>query len=165
MGWRAGRAFIAATAGATTLLALSWASAQQQPVAFPHSTHIEKAGLQCTDCHEGAAARDSAGLPSIRKCMACHQFIAKDSPEVARLAEYWERRHEVPWVRVYGFAKQAAVQFRHAPHARAGVACSKCHGQVEAMQTATLAVRHTMGTCIDCHRERNASDDCLACHF
>ena len=147
------------------LAALHPAVAQQQPIGFSHRAHIEKARMQCTDCHEGAASRDAAGIPSIRKCMLCHQFIGKDLPEIVRLTEFWDRKHEVPWVRVYGFKRDAAVQFRHAPHARAGIECNRCHGDVGSMTVASRAVRHTMGTCIDCHRQRSASDDCLACHY
>lgn len=146
------------------LLALPVALAEQ-PIGFSHSVHIEKARMQCTDCHDGAASRDQAGIPSIRKCMLCHQFIGTDLPEVVRLSEYWDKKHEVPWVRVYGFKKEAAVQFRHSPHARAGITCNKCHGPVETMAVAVKTVRHTMGTCITCHRESRASDDCLVCHF
>ncbi|MCY4596326.1 MAG: cytochrome c3 family protein [Bryobacterales bacterium] len=146
-----------------TLLAV--AAVAQQPVGFSHKAHIEKASMQCVDCHEGAVSRDAAVIPSIRKCMLCHQFIGKDLPEVVRLTEYWERKHEVPWVRVYGFEEKAAVQFRHAPHARAEIACSQCHGDVASMTVAVEAVRHTMGTCVTCHRQKGATDDCLACHF
>ncbi|MYC65492.1 MAG: cytochrome c3 family protein [Acidobacteriia bacterium] len=150
---------------ALLLLVVQTASAAEQPIGFSHTAHIEKASMQCTDCHEGATSRDSAGLPSIRKCMLCHQFIATDLPEVVRLSKYWERKHEVPWERIYGFAKTAAVQFRHAPHARAEIACSQCHGDVASMTVAVEAVTHTMGSCIQCHRDNSATDDCLACHF
>ena len=67
--------------------------AAEQPVGFSHAAHIEKARMQCTDCHEGAESRDSAGIPSIRKCMLCHQFIATELPEVARLAAYWVKNN------------------------------------------------------------------------
>ena len=140
-------------------------SAAEQPLGFSHSAHIEKAKMQCVDCHTGATSRDSAGIPSISKCMLCHQFIGKDLPEVVRLTEYWDRKREVPWIRVYGFKKEAAVQFRHAPHARAEIACSQCHGDVASMAVAVKAADHTMGSCVTCHRENKASDDCLACHF
>ena len=147
------------------LASVSAALGQQQPIGFSHRTHVEKARMQCADCHEGASSRDVAGIPSIRKCMLCHQFIGKDLPEIVRLAEYWERKHEVPWVRVYGFKQDASVQFRHAPHARAEIECQRCHGDVGSMTVASKVVRHTMGTCIECHRENQASDDCLVCHF
>ncbi len=147
------------------LLAFPSQAVTQQPLDFSHSAHVEKAKMQCVDCHTGAVSRDVAGIPTISKCMLCHQFIGTDLPEVVRLTEYWERKHEVPWVRVYGFKKDAAVQFRHAPHARAEVACSECHGDVASMRVAVKAVHHTMGSCVTCHRENKASDDCLACHF
>ncbi len=146
------------------LVSLPRASADQ-PIAFSHQAHIEKARMKCVDCHTGATTRDMAGIPSIRKCMLCHQFIGKDLTEVQRMTEYWQRQHEIPWVRIYGFPKKVAVQFRHAPHARAQVECSECHGDVGSMTVAVKAVRHTMGSCIDCHRENRASDDCLVCHF
>ena len=146
------------------LLAVPVAAADQ-PIGFSHVAHIEKARMQCTDCHEGAQSRDSAGIPSIRKCMLCHQFMATELPEVVRLTEYWERQHEVPWRRIYGFAKIAAVRFRHAPHARAEIECAQCHGDVGSMTVAVKAVNHTMGTCIQCHRDNSATDDCLACHY
>ena len=139
--------------------------AADQPLTFSHAAHIEKARMQCTDCHSGAKTRDAAGIPSIRRCMACHQFIATDRPEIGRLVAYWEKQREVPWLRVYGFAKDAAVQFRHAPHARAEIECARCHGDVASMTVAVPAVVHTMGTCVQCHRDNSASDDCLACHY
>ena len=146
-------------------LALISVAIAEQPIQFSHSAHIEKANMQCVDCHDGATSRAAAGIPSIRKCMLCHQFIATDLPAVQRLTEYWERKHEVPWTRVYGFKEKAAVQFRHAPHARAGVECSSCHGDVPSMTVARKAVNHTMRSCVECHRENGADDDCLACHF
>jgi len=138
--------------------------AQQQPLAFPHNTHVE-AGLQCVDCHTGADIYDRAGLPSTQKCMLCHEKIAAGKPAIQQLAEYWEKKREVPWVRVYGFHPEAAVKFRHAPHARAGVECAECHGNVAGMTVATEAVEHTMGRCVSCHRANQASDDCVACHY
>ena len=146
------------------LLALPAALAQQ-PLEFPHNTHVEKAGMRCIDCHSRADVQDRAGIPSIRKCMLCHKKIGTELPEVVRLTEYWDKKREVPWVRVYEFSEEAAVQFRHSPHVRAQIGCSQCHGDVAAMSVAVEAVEHTMGTCISCHRENNASDDCVACHY
>lgn len=141
------------------------AALAQQPLEFPHNIHVEKAGMRCIDCHSRADLQDQAGIPSIRKCMLCHRKIGTELPEVVRLTEYWDKNHEVPWVRVYEFDEKAAVQFRHAPHVRAKIACAQCHGDVAAMTVAIKAVEHTMGTCVSCHRENNASDDCVACHF
>ena len=139
-------------------------AAQQQPIDFPHDKHIEQ-GLDCIDCHSHADTGAAATLPSVSKCMLCHEKVAVEGAGVKALREYAERKREVPWVRVYGFARTAHVKFRHAPHARAKIECSRCHGQVATMTVATRAVTHNMGTCVSCHRENNADDDCAACHY
>jgi hypothetical protein len=138
--------------------------AQQQPIEFPHNQHIAK-GLECIDCHIGVDSRAQAGLPSVAKCMLCHEKVATDGPGVQKLREYAEKKREVPWIRVYEFNREGHVLFRHAPHVRAGVECSICHGNVAAMTVATRQVTHNMGTCLDCHRQQRASQDCAACHF
>jgi hypothetical protein len=138
--------------------------AQEQPIEFPHNQHIAQ-GLACLDCHSTADTGAAATIPSIYKCMLCHEKIATDGPGVTALHAYAEQRREPPWVRIYGFGKTAHVKFRHAPHVRKGITCQSCHGQVQEMTTAQPAVRHTMGTCVTCHRQNQASDDCTVCHY
>ena len=138
--------------------------AQQQPIDFPHNLHVAE-GLECIDCHSTVDTRAAATLPSVRKCMLCHEKVATDGPGVRALREYMKKRREVPWVRVYGFAESAHVKFRHWPHIQAKIACQMCHGSVEKMTTATRVINHTMGTCVNCHRQNQASDDCAACHY
>jgi hypothetical protein len=139
--------------------------AQGQPIDFPHNTHVSKVAMECIDCHSRVDTRAEAGLPSVRKCMLCHQKIAVDKPGVKALHGFAEKKHEVPWVRVFGFEREAQVKFMHAPHVRAKIACTRCHGAVEKMTVAEPAVKHTMGTCVSCHREHKASTECIACHF
>jgi hypothetical protein len=144
-----------------------WAAAvlaQQQPVLFPHNRHVAL-GLDCLDCHSGADTRAAATLPSVRKCMLCHEKLATDLPEVKKLAAYAAKKQEVPWQRVYGFTREALVKFRHAPHVRAKIDCTTCHGNVAAGTVAQPLVKHTMGTCLTCHRQQQASEDCAACHY
>lgn len=154
--------------GATLFALLSLlplaAAAQQQPIEYPHNTHVA-IGLECIDCHSLADTRAEATLPSIRKCLLCHEKLANEGPGVTRLLEFAKQGREVPWRRVYEFEKSAHVKFRHAPHVRGSIACKTCHGNVAEMTTAQRAVNHTMGTCLTCHREQQATDDCLACHF
>jgi len=159
MQWKrsAGRAL------GTVCLVLA-ANAQQQPIEYPHNKHIAL-GLACIDCHSTADTHAEATIPSIRKCMLCHDKVANEGPGVQKLTEFAASGREVPWQRVYGFAKRAAVKFQHAPHIRAEVSCATCHGDVASMTTATKAVNHTMGTCLNCHRQKSASEDCVACHF
>jgi hypothetical protein len=140
------------------------ALAQQQPIAFPHNTHM-KLGLQCTDCHIGADIHDTAGIPSVRKCMLCHAKLAREKPEVQKVIAYANKNIEIPWVRVYGFSPEAHVKFRHAPHYQAGVPCARCHGDMTKATVAESTVTHNMGTCLTCHRQMHASEDCAACHY
>lgn len=141
-----------------------WRPPPIQPVAFPHKLHLAK-GFKCESCHPGAAGGPVAGLPGVKFCMSCHQLYATDSPEVRKLAGYLARGEEVPWQRVYGFSPMAHVRFNHAPHIRAGVPCSACHGDLSQQTVARLAVNLNMGACLDCHRSRKASTDCTTCHF
>ena len=140
------------------------AARAQQPIAFPHNTHMQL-GMQCVDCHIGADVRDAAGLPSVRKCMLCHAKLAREKPEVRKVIGYANKNVEIPWVRVYGFSPEAHVKFRHEPHYQAGIPCSTCHGDLTKATVAQRTVNHNMGTCLTCHRQRHASQDCAACHF
>src|SRR6059036_1358501 len=107
--------------------------------------------------------------------MGCHQTIgAQDNPEIAKIHEYARRGEPIPWVRV--FKVPEFTYFPHKPHVRAGVKCQSCHGPVETMTTvgATTGPRIvndllnltgmrpappvlSMGWCIDCHRDQNAT--------
>ena len=145
-------------------LSLAAAIAAVQPIEFPHNKHIAN-GLDCIDCHITVDTEAAAGLPSVRKCMLCHAKFATSGPEVKKLLVYSKERREVPWERVYTFEPEAQVKFQHAAHVRAKIECKTCHGEVEKMTVAQRAVRHTMGTCLTCHRERHATEDCAACHF
>jgi Cytochrome c7 and related cytochrome c/Class III cytochrome C family len=136
----------------------------EQPIVFPHSTHM-KFGLDCLDCHVGANTRAAAGIPSVRKCMLCHAKLAREKPEVKKVIEYAKKNVEIPWERVYGFSRNAHVKFRHAPHYRAGISCSTCHGDLRKATVAERSVTHNMGTCLTCHRQKHASEDCAACHY
>jgi len=133
-------------------------------VAFPHDKHMAL-GLACLDCHSAADQRAAAGMPSVRKCMLCHEKLAADKPEVKKVRAYAARGVEIPWERVYGFAPSALVKFRHAPHYRSSIGCATCHGDVAKGTVAVLAVKHNMGTCLSCHRQYKATEDCAACHY
>jgi len=140
------------------------AALAEQPVAFPHDKHMTL-GLACLDCHSTADQRAAAGMPSVRKCMLCHEKLAADKPEVKKVRAYAARGVEIPWERVYGFSPSALVKFRHAPHYRSNISCATCHGDVAKGTLAVLAVKHSMGTCLSCHRQYKATEDCAACHY
>lgn len=138
----------------------------RQPIPFPHSTHVTKAMLKCTEtCHESVTKGPVAGIPGVKTCMICHDSIATDRPLIQEITAYYKRGVDLPWQRVYGFTHESHVRFEHAPHIRAKVDCAACHGDVGQGTVATRAVTHTMGFCVDCHKSRQASNDCLTCHF
>jgi hypothetical protein len=97
--------------------------------------------------------------------MLCHAKLATTRPEVKKVAAYASAHREIPWRRVYGFEPQALVKFQHAPHVRHGVACATCHGDITQAGTAQRLVNHNMGTCLGCHRQNGASEDCATCHY
>lgn len=136
-----------------------------QPIEFPHVTHIEK-GLTCTDyCHETVTKGPQAGLPSVNTCMICHAQIATDKPRIQQITQMQEKGLDLEWQRVYGFTQTAHVRFNHAPHIAAEVDCATCHGDIAHQTVAQRNVDHNMGFCVNCHREKNASNDCLTCHY
>ena len=136
----------------------------RQPIPFPHNTHIAKQAM-CTDCHETVERGPVAGIPSVKTCMICHSQIATDRPLIKEVTGYSDKGVEIPWQRVYGFPHEVHVRFNHAPHVRANVDCKTCHGDVATMTVAQRVVDHTMGFCVNCHREKNAPNDCFTCHY
>ena len=140
---------------------------QPQPIDFPHNIHnINEIGIECDGCHTGVARGAVAGIPSVNFCMTCHEDIGNASDRrIQTLRDHAKRGEELPWQRVYGFVEESHVRFNHAPHIRAGVDCATCHGDLTQMTVAKRVVDHTMGFCIDCHKQKNASNDCLTCHY
>jgi hypothetical protein len=139
----------------------------EQPIEFPHKIHtFDEIGIRCEDCHSGVKTGPRAGIPSINLCMSCHDAIgAPGDPRIQLLRAHAERGQDLAWQRVYGFVQESHVRFNHAPHIRASVECATCHGDLSTMTVAERAVNHTMGFCIDCHKQRGASNDCLTCHY
>lgn len=131
-------------------------------VPFDHTIHAGKYGMPCLDCHVYADKSPVAGLPSGRKCMGCHKFVAKDSPAIQTLATRFEAGESLRWNRVFYLPDY--IYFSHRMHVRAEVACSECHGDVAAMKTVTQDRPFTMGRCLSCHEQRHATHECLACH-
>ena len=136
-----------------------------QPIAYTHKPHIEKAELQCDFCHTGVAQGPNAGIPGVKTCMICHESVATDRPEVVKTAEFLKRGEDIPWQRVYGWTEEEHIRFNHAPHIRAEIQCAACHGEVAQMTVARRVVDHSMGFCVGCHKQKQASNDCLTCHY
>ena len=162
-----------------------------QPIAYSHRLHAGELGIDCQYCHTGAERSRYAGIPAVSTCMNCHKFITATwgavqeedkravaekrspakitSPEIAKLYTgkpiVWSRIHQLP----------DFVYFDHRPHVHAGVTCQTCHGPVETMDKVRQFSPLTMGWCVNCHRDANASGvngkpvhapiDCTTCHY
>ncbi len=158
-----------------------------QPLEFNHQRHVQDLGISCLYCHSNAQRGVSAGLPSLTKCMACHNSIEPKTAAEKRLHEFAARKGQgqggpaegkggppegrgllrpyamqdepIPWVPVA--MQPDFVYFSHRPHVNAGIACETCHGEVGQMTVAEPIKDQNMGWCLSCHK--NMADD--AEHF
>jgi len=136
--------------------------APSQPLPFSHKTHAPL-GLKCLECHKTAAQSTGAGLPAESICMTCHVLIKRDSPSIQILAGFHSRKEPVPWVRLYRLPD--FVYFSHKRHhGKAQIACAACHGEVERRDVLSKAKSIGMQSCMRCHDERKANNNCDACH-
>jgi len=135
---------------------------QDQPIPFSHRVHVTDKRISCLMCHNGVAVADNAGVPPLETCMLCHSKIIIDQPNIRVLREHYFAGEPVEWRRVN--VLQEFVYFTHEVHVRAGFDCSRCHGDVAAMDRVVPQPEFTMGFCRDCHAEQNFSHDCLICH-
>jgi predicted CXXCH cytochrome family protein len=136
----------------------------EQPFPFSHQIHLEKQ-LVCTDCHESVERGPRASIPGVNTCMICHSQIATDRPLIQQIAQMQEKGLDFAWQRVYDYPRSAHVRFEHSPHIRAGVECSTCHGDQKSQTVARRMVDMDMGFCVNCHKQKQASNDCLTCHY
>ena len=135
----------------------------KQPISFSHRVHAGTKEIGCLMCHPGALKTPVAGIPPVETCMLCHSRIIIHYPEIEKVRQHYEQRRPILWVRVNNLPDLA--HFDHSMHLASGVDCGKCHGDVKGMDRIVLAPKFTMGFCIDCHRENNATRDCFACHY
>jgi hypothetical protein len=133
-----------------------------QPIAFAHSIHAGRLGLDCLFCHEFANRSPRAGVPTVEKCLSCHRSIATDREQIKILQGYSERCEPIAWNRVHQLPEH--VYFTHKRHIKAGLDCAACHGGVREMTLMRQVRPLTMGWCVTCHRANGASIDCATCH-
>lgn len=168
LGIGAGFGYFAVFATVYLLLGWDWQlhkSPPDQPIEFSHRIHAGQVGLECQFCHETVDKSPFAGIPSVQKCMSCHQNVATDRPEIIKLTGYWEREEPMEWTRVHRIRIRNHVYFTHKRHIKAGLDCAQCHGEVKYMDKVRRVSSLEMGWCVGCHRENNASTDCVTCHM
>ena len=139
----------------------------EQPIAFSHKLHAgEENQIPCMYCHTQARRSISAGVPSVSKCMGCHNEVATEQPQIRSLLSYYENKEPIPWIKVHDLPD--FVHFTHKRHVLAGIKCQTCHGPVETMERIRLTsvAPMEMGMCLNCHKQNEVEHglDCWTCH-
>jgi hypothetical protein len=135
-----------------------------QPRPFNHEAHIVR-GVSCADCHEGAEKEVKAGMPTKAFCMNCHEDLdkEKDKPLEKKVAWFLGPDGEPRWA-WYGRQKDE-VNFSHASHFQAKVACTSCHGGMDKDTGLIPRAPQRMSSCVACHEtQAPAKRECSTCH-
>jgi len=122
----------------------------EQPVPFSHKLHAGDLQVSCLYCHGNVERAAVASVPPVQLCMNCHTLVARDKPSLDPVRSSASTGQPLMWVRVHKIPDYA--YFPHAPHLRAGVGCSSCHGNVKAMERIQQVQPLSMAWCLDCHR-------------
>jgi hypothetical protein len=173
---------LAVVVGVTTFVISAWLGrplgvfgfdeGPAQPIAFPHTVHVQDIGLDCTFCHRNVTVGAAATIPAVELCITCHKVVGDGLPEVEKLRSFYDSGQPIEWVRVHRVPDH--VKFVHEPHIRffserdglaAAAVCSTCHGDVGSMEKVRQVRSLKMGDCVDCHRDNSAPVDCVACHY
>ena len=134
-----------------------------QPIAFSHRVHAGVKQIDCRFCHSFVERSQDAGIPEVKKCFFCHEYVIPRHPEIQKEKSYYDAQKPVPWKRVFWVPD--FVFFHHSPHVSwAKLDCSRCHGDVRTMDRLPR-VEFQMGFCVTCHKKNKVQIDCwLACH-
>lgn len=148
----------------------------EQPIDFPHTTHVQELGLDCVFCHREVETSAQASIPAVALCMTCHQAVDGSDEdamaEIRKIREAYEEGDPIEWVRVHRVPDH--VHFVHEAHIkyfseRDGVeptaVCSTCHGDVASMDKVRQVRSLKMSDCVECHRDNGAPTDCTTCHY
>jgi hypothetical protein len=134
----------------------------EQPIAYSHKLHSGTLKLKCAMCHTNPNPGEIMNLPPVSTCMLCHSAVKTDSPEIRKLAAFAKNEKPIPWARVYQIPSY--VTFSHRAHLETGNTCAECHGKVTERTQLFQEGDISMGGCMNCHRLKKASIDCLYCH-
>ncbi len=127
-----------------------------QPIPYDHQLHVEQLGLDCRYCHSFVEHSGHANVPTANTCWNCHKAVKTDSPKLEPLRRAVDTNYEnydgqpIKWVRVH--KSPDYVYFNHSAHVNRGISCQSCHGDVNKMEVVYQAESHSMGWCLDCHR-------------
>lgn len=136
----------------------------EQPIPFSHKLHAGDKKIPCQYCHSAARRSTTGGIPPMNTCMGCHRLVATDRPWIQKITESYKKNEPISWVKVHDLPD--FVRFSHKIHVvSGGLDCQECHGKVQEMEIVEQVAPLQMGWCIDCHRQKGAKLDCIACHY
>src|SRR3954465_4304454 len=103
--WTVIPGFLALAAAAPVLSAYSGPSSPQgrepdQPIAFPHPTHVKTLGMNCLYCHYSANKSPDPGMPAVGTCVGCHSVIGPDRPA----SDLGPKRHSAELDKLWKYA-------------------------------------------------------------
>lgn len=136
--------------------------APEQPIPFNHKKHAGDNHIPCLYCHAQADNSRHATVPSMNICMNCHSVVRTDSPLIQKLTETYKSGEAFEWVKVHDLPD--FVYFSHKRHLAKEIDCAECHGDVASMTRIKQVKPLNMGFCVDCHRKKEAPQDCYVCH-
>jgi len=122
-----------------------------QPVPFSHALHAGQLGIDCRYCHNGVEKSAHSNVPTAQTCMNCHSIIKTTSPLLEPVRRSYNTGEPVPWVKIHEAPDY--VYFNHSVHVDRGISCVECHGKINEMSVVYHAKSHSMGFCLDCHRD------------
>jgi hypothetical protein len=132
-----------------------------RPLAFSHKIHVGDEGLDCADCHRGAATQDDPGMPVLQQCLLCHEELDASKPPERKVTTLFAGK-DYKAARASRLAEE--VQFSHGRHVAAGTACAACHAGIEQNERIDRGVAVTMDACMVCHAHRGVANECETCH-
>ena len=144
----------------------------EQPISFPHETHVKKLDMDCAYCHRTVEKQASAYIPSTQFCMNCHKNVGDGLDGIEKMRSLYEDGRSIHWVRVHRLPDH--VHFVHEAHIRyfteaegveASQVCQTCHGDVASMDKVRQVENLKMGDCVSCHKDNGAPTDCATCHY
>jgi hypothetical protein len=123
----------------------------EQRVPFSHKHHAGELGIDCRFCHVGVETGADAIVPTTQVCMTCHSQMWTNAQMLAPVRRSQATGTPMVWSRVNRVPDY--VYFDHHVHARNGVPCAACHGDMRQMPLTRQGSPMTMQWCLACHRD------------
>ncbi|HEX9828951.1 MAG TPA: cytochrome c3 family protein [Bacteroidota bacterium] len=134
---------------------------QQGGIKFQHQTHVEGAGIQCIECHEGAVQSTASSdllLSKKANCQSCHEEQLNENCTYCHTSD--DPETYLPLT-----TPERELIFSHENHAETRqIACETCHTDLDASKEFVGALVPAMVTCNTCHNDVTASNTCESCH-